>query len=89
MSDDRIDLLPPIYGARARLRILNRRIVIAVVLTSTVLVALVFHARIRRAGAESRLTEARERAEEVLRAEQREEALLNDLRAFPVHLCSQ
>ena len=79
MSDERINLLPPVYGARARLRILNRRIVVVVVLTSVVLVALVFHARIRRAGAEGRLAEARERADEVLRAEQREEALVADL----------
>ena len=73
MSDDRIDLLPPVFGARARLRMLNRRIVFSVLLVGTVLAALSFHARIRRSGAESGLIEARDRANEVLAAELREE----------------
>ena len=81
MSDDRIDLLPPVFGARARLRMLNRRIVFSVLLVGTVLAALSFHARIRRSGAESGLIEARDRANEVLSAELREESLLAALEA--------
>jgi hypothetical protein len=76
MSDDRIDLLPPVFGARARLRMLNRRIVFSILRVGMVLVALSFHARIRRSGAESGLIQARDRADEVLAAELREETLL-------------
>lgn len=76
MSDERIDLLPPIYGARARLRMLNRRIAMSCTCGALILVALVFHARVSRASAEDRLVEARERANEVLDAEEREKTLL-------------
>ena len=81
MSDGRIDLLPPVFGARARLRLLNRRIVAILVIMAVALVTLVFHARIRRANAEGRLVDARQRAEEVLQAEQREESLLMELQS--------
>jgi len=81
MSDGRINLLPPAYGARARIRLLNKRIVIAVGVTATALVALAFHARMQRATAESDLVVAQVRAEEVLKAEQQEEALLGELDA--------
>lgn len=79
MIDERIDLLPPVFGARARLRLLNRRIAFAVVLAAAVLSMIVFHARISRSGAEVQLSEARERADQVLSAEQREESLLEQL----------
>lgn len=79
MNDGRIDLLPPLYGARARLRLLNRRLAATVGCTVLVLGALVLHARVVRSGAESELTEARERAELVLSAERREAALVDEI----------
>lgn len=81
MTDGRIDLLPPAYGARARLRLLNRRIVIVICVTAVLLVALSFHARVRRAAAESQLIVAQVRSEEVLKAEHQEEALSAELDA--------
>ncbi|MCH2144308.1 MAG: hypothetical protein MK082_04070 [Phycisphaerales bacterium] len=81
MSDDRIDLLPPVFGARARLRLLNRRVGCAILVTAVLLAALSFQARIRRSGAESELLQAQERADEVLSAELRESSLLADLDA--------
>ena len=79
MNDERIDLLPPVFGARARLRLLNRRIAFAVILAAAALSILVFHARLSRSGSEVKLAEARERADQVLSAEQREESLLERL----------
>ena len=79
MSDGRINLLPPAYGYRARLRLLNRRVVVAICVTAVVLVAASFHARMRRAAAESELIVAKVRAEEVLAAERRESALSEEL----------
>ena len=79
MNDERIDLLPPIYGARARLRILNRRIAMSCAAAAMILVCLVFHARISRSTAEDRLVDERERADEVLHAEHREEMLLQGI----------
>lgn len=88
MIDGRINLLPPTYGARARLRLLNRRIVIIVGFTAVLLVALSFHARVRRASAESQLIEAQGRAEEVLKAERREKDLLEVLESSRVRIDS-
>jgi len=79
MNDEHIDLLPPIYGARARLRLLNRRIAMSCFAAAVVLACLVFHARMSRSAAEDRLVDARERADEVLHAEHREEVLLQGI----------
>lgn len=88
MIDGRINLLPPTYGARARLRLLNRRIALIVGFTAVLLVALSFHARVRRASAESHLIEAQGRAEEVLKAERREKDLLEELESSRVRIDS-
>lgn len=88
MNDGRIDLLPPAYGARARLRLLNRRIAIIVGFTAVLLVALSFHARVHRASAESQLVQAQGRAAEVLKAEHREKALLEELESSRMRIDS-
>lgn len=79
MNDGRINLLPPAYGARARMRLLNRRIAIIVGVIAVFLVSLSFHARMSRATAESQLIVAQGRAEEVLKAERLERDLLAEL----------
>jgi Tfp pilus assembly protein PilN len=81
MNDGRIDLLPPVFGARARLRLLNRRIAFCGVVAVAILILLAFHARIVRSSAEARLTEARDRADQVLSAEQLEKSLLEQLQS--------
>ncbi len=79
MSEERIDLLPPVFGARARLRLLNRRLAFVLTIAFVTMAVLSFHARISRSGAEAGLIEARERADLVLSAEQREQSLLEEI----------
>lgn len=79
MNHGRLDLLPPIYGARARIRLANRRILLCSLGVAALLVALVFHARINSAGADDRLAMARDRAEMVIAAEAMETRLLDEM----------
>ena len=79
MNHGRIDLLPPVYGARARIRLANRRIILGSLAVGFLMVVLVFHARIRRAGAEDLLAVARDRAEQVIAAENMESRLLEEI----------
>ena len=80
MTHGRLDLLPPIYGARARIRLANRRIVLGSIGVAVLLLVLVFHARIRSAGADDRLAVARDRAEKVIAAETMEARLLEEIK---------
>ena len=67
MSDERIDLLPPIYGARARLRMLNRRIAMICVFGATALLGGVLppmNANIRRSSNAIQKQQERDTAEE-------------------------
>lgn len=80
MNGNRIDLLPPVFGARARLRMLHKRLGIAFGVTVILLLGLSFHARITRAHSERSLMQAREHAEQVLHAERREKSLRENLR---------
>ena len=79
MINGRLDLLPPIYGARARIRLANRRIILASFGVAVFLLILVFHARIRSAGADDRLAAARDLAEKVIAAEALETQLLEEI----------
>jgi len=79
MINGRLDLLPPIYGARARIRLANRRIILASLGVAFFLLILVFHARIRSAGADDRLAAARDLAEKVIAAEALETQLLEEI----------
>ena len=79
MINGRLDLLPPIYGARARIRLANRRIILASLGVAVFLLILVFHARIRSAGADDRLAAARDLAEKVIAAEALETQLLEEI----------
>ena len=79
MNHGRLDLLPPIYGARARIRLANRRIILGSLGVAALLLVLVFHARIRSAGADDRLAAARDRAEMVIAAEALETRLLEEM----------
>ena len=79
MKDGRLDLLPPMYGARARMRLVNQRLIMFGVGMSALLVALVLHARMSRSASESRLVIAQEQAEKVLAAERLEARLVDEL----------
>ena len=79
MINGRLDLLPPIYGARARVRLVNRRIILGSFAVLVLLLVLVFHARIRRAGADDRLASARDQAEKVIAAETLESQLIQEI----------
>ena len=82
----RLDLLPPVYGARARIRLANRRIVFSAMGVALLLLVLVFHARVRRAGAEDLLSVARSRAEKGIAAENMESQLLQEIEASRIRI---
>ncbi|MAJ46906.1 MAG: hypothetical protein CBC35_06495 [Planctomycetes bacterium TMED75] len=79
MNHGRLDLLPPVYGARARIRLANRRIIFSAMGVAVLLLVLVFHARVRRAGAEDQLSIARTLAEKVIAAENLESQLIQEI----------
>ena len=79
MKDGRLDLLPPMYGARARMRLVNQRLIMFGLGMFALLVALVIHARMSRSASESRLVIAQEQAEKVLAAERLEARLVDEL----------
>ena len=79
MKNGRLDLLPPMYGARARMRLVNRRIIMLGLGMSALMVVLVLHARMSRSASESRLVLAQEQAEKVLAAERLEAQLVDEL----------
>ena len=79
MKDGRLNLLPPTYGARARMRLVNRRIIMCGLGMTVLTVALVLHARMSRATSESRLSLAQDQAEKVLEAERLEARLVDEL----------
>ena len=79
MKDGRLDLLPPMYGARARMRLVNRRIIMLGLGMTALMVVLVLHARMSRSASESRLVLAQEQAEKVLAAERLEAKLVDEL----------
>ena len=79
MNHGRLDLLPPVYGARARIRLANRRIIFSAMGIALLLLVMIFHARVRRAGAEDLLSVARTRAEKVIAAENMESQLLEEI----------
>ena len=79
MKDGRLDLLPPTYGARARMRLVNQRIIMFGLGMSALLITLVLHARMSRSAAESRLVLVQEQAEKVLAAERLEARLVDEL----------
>ena len=86
MMHGRLDLLPPVYGARARIRLANRRIVFSAMGVALLLLVLIFHARVRRAGAEDLLSVARSRAEKVIAAENMESHLLEEIEASRIRI---
>ena len=79
MKDGRLNLPPPTYGARARMRLVNRRIIMCGLGMTFLTVALVLHARMSRATSESRLSLAQDQAEKVLEAERLEARLVDEL----------
>ncbi len=79
MNQGRLDLLPPMYGARARMRLVNRRIIICGLGMTILLVGLVLHARMARSSSETLLVLAQEQAEKVLVAERLEARLIEEL----------
>jgi Tfp pilus assembly protein PilN len=79
MKEGTLNLLPPMYGARARMRLVNRRIIMAGLGITILTVGLIFQARMSRASSESRLVLAQAQAEKVLIAEQLEARLVDEL----------
>lgn len=79
MKEGTLDLLPPMYGARARMRLVNRRIILFGLGMSILMIGITLHARMSRASSESRLVLAQEQAEKVLIAEHLEARLLDEL----------